>query len=126
MVRGWVCDRCNRVHTQNPSECRSCGHHILRPADQADLEAASSGIESPEPMDLSESRELGTPSEEESVTGPDLNPDGSLKSGTETPSPYPDSDEETPSKKWRYAAVLGIVLLTTALVAGLLLVSGSI
>ena len=31
----WACDRCRTLHTQNPDECRNCGHRIFDPESAA-------------------------------------------------------------------------------------------
>lgn len=73
----WECDRCGQVHTQNPAECRSCGHRVLAPVSDAELRSRSEERDSPEPLEM-DTRSLGAPSDEDLPSGPDTAPDGSL------------------------------------------------
>ena len=74
----WACNQCGTIHTQNASQCRECGHQILRPATDAELQRQSSGIDEPESMDtVSRTGESVDP---EYQSSPDVNIDGSLAS----------------------------------------------
>lgn len=73
----WACARCDTLHTQNPGECRNCGHGIFRPVSDSELQSRSRG----EPTPVSQDIDLtaGTTPELEVGRSPDVNPDGSIK-----------------------------------------------
>ena len=74
----WACNQCETIHTQNAPQCRECGHQILRPASDAELQRESSGIEEPEAMDTVS--RAGESIDPEYQSSPDVNTDGSLAS----------------------------------------------
>lgn len=91
MGRAWKCARCGTGHSQNPAECRSCGHGIFEPITESELAEMSNGVDSPDSMDLS--GRAAPASKEPSVeSGPDVAPDGSLVRDEKQ-----DTNEEEPS-----------------------------
>jgi len=126
MVRGWICDRCERVHTGNPTECRSCGHHVLRPASGEELQKRASGTSAPEPIDLDSRPSYGGTPEEELHSGPDLNPDGSIKNGTETPNITSDEIEVDRAQTWSLRRVLLVAGIVALLVLGGVFLTGGL
>jgi ribosomal protein L40E len=90
----WACARCDTLHTQNAASCRSCGHEILRPVDERELEARSEGTAAPAPMDIDDDRVLGTSPEPEYATSPDVAVDGSV---ARTPD---NEQDESPTGWW--------------------------
>ena len=83
----WRCDRCGKVHTQNPKECRDCGNTTFEPVGSAELEDQSIGVRNPEPMDADDIGTFGRAAETQGDTSPDINPDGSLKTEETTSKP---------------------------------------
>lgn len=78
----WACDRCGTIHTQNPAECRSCGHQIFDPVSRQELARRSEGINDPETMDAEDIRTMGTTPDPEYDSSPDVAVDGSIADGT--------------------------------------------
>lgn len=72
----WACHRCDTLHTQNPEECRSCGHGIFRPVGQSELSERSVGGKSPEPYTVDAT--TGTTKKGDIESSPDVRPDGSI------------------------------------------------
>ena len=79
-MRGWACDRCETVHTQNAKECRSCGYHVLRPVSAEELERLSSGVEEP---DSAQPDTVGATPEPSFESSPDVAADGSINRSDE-------------------------------------------
>lgn len=75
-MTGWACNRCDQLHTQNPHECRNCGHGIFRPVSEEELQEASTGGDQPEAYEPELT--VGSPQETEYARSPDVNPDGSV------------------------------------------------
>ena len=73
----WRCDHCGTIHTQNPRECRRCGHGVFAPVSAAELERHSEGTEAPEAM--TDVPTYGSASESSGVSGPDVALDGSVQ-----------------------------------------------
>lgn len=67
----WRCKHCGRIHTQNPKQCRQCGHKILRTVSDAELEHEGTGAPTPEPMDTDDVRTYGR-TEPEYESSPDV------------------------------------------------------
>lgn len=78
----WECDRCETVHTQNPSECRNCGNRTFGPI--PDEQMPASERDNPEAIDSDDVHTYGTTSTETFDSGPDVAADGSLKSESQT------------------------------------------
>lgn len=76
----WACERCRTIHTQNPSECRSCGHEIMEPVSGEQLEQQSTGVESPQAAEISDDQIAGEKVEYEYESSPDVAVDGSIDS----------------------------------------------
>jgi predicted nucleic acid-binding Zn-ribbon protein len=74
----WACDRCGTLHTQNPAECRSCGHQIFEPVSDAELQRRSEDTEQPETVDDSSVQTMGTITEPDHDSSPDVAVDGSI------------------------------------------------
>jgi len=74
----WRCKHCGRIHTQNPKQCRQCGHEILRPVSDAEIEREGSGAPTPEPMDTDDVQTYGR-TEPEYQSAPDVALDGSIR-----------------------------------------------
>ena len=74
----WECDRCGTVHTQNPSECRGCGHNIFQPVSDAELQRQSTSHTSPTASAVSAGQVTGTAQEPDYGASPDVGIDGSL------------------------------------------------
>jgi hypothetical protein len=47
----WECRNCTELHTQNPKECRNCGHGIFKPVSSVEVEDRAEGIEPPDSLD---------------------------------------------------------------------------
>jgi predicted nucleic acid-binding Zn-ribbon protein len=77
----WECDRCETVHTQNPSECRSCGNRAFRPV--SDEQTTASAREDQAALDAGDVDTYGTTSTEPFDSGPDVAADGSLERESE-------------------------------------------
>lgn len=75
----WACTRCGTLHTQNPSDCRECGHRIFTSVSREEAGQRSEGIEGPDPLSDDEILSMGTEPDPEFESSPDLNPDGSIK-----------------------------------------------
>lgn len=76
-MRAWACERCDELHTQNPSECRNCGHGVFRPISESELRQRSSPSDGPD--SFTPEHTVGSLPEEEVEKSPDVNPDGSIK-----------------------------------------------
>lgn len=74
----WECDRCGTIHTQNPSECRSCGHNIFQPVSDAELQRQSTSHTSPTASAVSAGQVTGTAQEPDYDSSPDVAVDGSV------------------------------------------------
>jgi predicted nucleic acid-binding Zn-ribbon protein len=74
----WACERCDTLHTQNPAECRDCGHNIFKPVSDAELRRRSTGTESPESMSEQAVQTMGTSSKPDMESSPDVAIDGSI------------------------------------------------
>jgi hypothetical protein len=77
-------------------------------------------------MDLDDSRAYGSSPDEELHSGPDLNPDGSIKQGTETPAVGTRRRFASKSRRWRWMALVGLAVLVSALVVGGLILTGTL
>ena len=86
----WECERCRTIHTQNPSECRSCGHKIFSPINDRELERRTDSNTSVESSDISEGQTMGTSKDPNFEKSPDVAKDGSVKAGGTSPSPSVD------------------------------------
>jgi predicted ATP-dependent serine protease len=76
-MNGWKCNRCGQLHTQNPGECRSCGHRILSPASNGELQRASEGVDTPDPIEVEHT--VGSLEEDTFESSPDVAVDGSIE-----------------------------------------------
>jgi predicted nucleic acid-binding Zn-ribbon protein len=76
----WACDRCGTLHTQNPDECRSCGHRIFEPVTATEASGRSEGIDEPDAMEIDGDRVMGAAGEPEYDSSPDVAVDGSVAS----------------------------------------------
>lgn len=74
----WACDRCGTLHTQNPSECRNCGHQIFEPIGDTELRRHSESTTQPEAIDDSAVKTMGTSVEPDYDSSPDVAVDGSI------------------------------------------------
>lgn len=72
----WRCDHCRQLHTQNPKECRQCGHGVFQPVTEAELERAADGVDAPAAMDRV--RTTGSTDVSVGSPSPDVAPDGSI------------------------------------------------
>jgi predicted ATP-dependent serine protease len=75
-MRAWACSRCNQLHTQNPGECRECGHRIFRPVSVEELDQRST--ESPSPESYEPDLTVSSHEQHKIETSPDVAPDGSI------------------------------------------------
>jgi len=71
----WVCDRCGTIHSQNPLECRECGHRIFDSM-HADEYERKYDEEPPAPVD--DAITMGTTPEPDFDSSPDVAVDGSV------------------------------------------------
>lgn len=71
----WVCERCRTIHSQNPSECRNCGHRILDSMHAREYERKYDE-EPPEPVD--DAITMGTTPDPNFESSPDVAVDGSI------------------------------------------------
>jgi len=78
----WACNRCRTVHTQNPDECRNCGHRIFSPTTAEDVSNRSDGIESPESVSVDRDRVMGSTPDPDYDSSPDVSVDGSVTGRT--------------------------------------------
>lgn len=78
----WACDRCGTLHTQNPAECRSCGHQIFTPVSRDELARQSEGIDDPAALDDETIQTMGTTPDPEYDSSPDVAVDGSIATET--------------------------------------------
>lgn len=74
----WECDRCETLHTQNPRECRSCGHNIFQPVSDAELQRPSTSNTSPDRSTVTSAQVTGTAQDPDYDTSPDVAIDGSV------------------------------------------------
>lgn len=74
----WACEQCDTLHTQNPAECRDCGHNIFNPVSDAELRQRSTGNKSTESKSEQAVQTLGTTSEPDVESSPDVAIDGSI------------------------------------------------
>ena len=86
----WACDRCDTIHTQNPSECRKCGHQIFQPVSDEQLEQQSRGVQSPEAAEVNRNQTIGTESEAQYAASPDVAVDGSIENDLQVEDPIED------------------------------------
>lgn len=91
----WACDRCGTIHTQNPAECRSCGHGIFAPISRKEVARQSAGVDAPEAMADEEVGTMGTAPDPDYDSSPDVAVDGSI-AGDSNESPN-DSPKPTAS-----------------------------
>lgn len=111
----WECERCRTVHTQNPGECRQCGHPIFRPLTAAELDQRSEGIEAPETIDLNSVQVMGTEAEPDYPSSPDVAVDGSIKTSV--------AEQTEPHSNSAMQTISGLIYKTGAVfVAPLLLI----
>lgn len=71
----WVCDRCQTIHSQNPPECRNCGHRILDSMHANEYERKYDE-EPPEPVN--DAITMGTTPDPDFESAPDVAVDGSI------------------------------------------------
>ncbi|WP_440989246.1 amino acid permease [Haloarchaeobius baliensis] len=90
-MRGWACKRCAEIHTQNPNECRNCGHGIFRPVSKSELSERSTGGDTPEPF--TPTYTVGSAPDEEVEKSPDVNLDGSINRPDEEDDPNAQKQE---------------------------------
>ena len=76
----WVCDRCGTIHSQNPPECRNCGHRIFDSMQPTEYERQY-GEEPPEAVD--DAITMGTTPEPDFESSPDVAVDGSIDTGND-------------------------------------------
>jgi len=79
----WACDRCRTVHTQNPAECRACGHEIFEPVSAHDVGRRSKGIDEPDALDGADVQTMGTTPDPDYESSPDVADDGSVAAETD-------------------------------------------
>lgn len=73
----WACERCGTVHTQTPSECRTCEATAFRPARPGEL--PDSDADSPDPITPGETQTYGTTPDPDYESSPDVATDGSVE-----------------------------------------------
>jgi hypothetical protein len=91
----------------------------MQQATEADLRAYQQEREStaPEPMNLDRNQVYGSDPDPDTPSGPNLNPDGSISEGTQTPTP--DFDDEGGRfsdgyPRWLVLTVFALLLLAIA------------
>lgn len=74
----WKCDRCGTLHTQNPTECRECGHQIFSPVSNRSLRERTSKHTAPKGIEPQRDQIIGTTPDDDYDRGPDVAKDGTL------------------------------------------------
>ncbi|MFQ3285254.1 MAG: hypothetical protein ACI944_001985 [Natronomonas sp.] len=85
----YACGSCGTLHGSNPTQCRGCGGTILKPVPVEELRSISSDDSVPDSMDPDDIGRIGSTTESEYESAPDVAIDGSIKGDA--------SSEETPS-----------------------------
>jgi predicted nucleic acid-binding Zn-ribbon protein len=110
----WACDRCDTIHTQNPSECRNCGHHIFQPVSDERLRQQGRGAQSYEPAEINSNQKIGTTSESQYTKSPDVAVDGSIENDLQLEDPI-EGTSSSSSLQSIYYSIRGTVRAPFAL-----------
>jgi hypothetical protein len=111
----WACDRCRTVHTQNPNKCRSCGHQIFEPVSNEQLKQQSTGIESPQAIEINQDQIAGESVESEYDSSPDVAVDGSIHGAYEVESISHGSPQSSGRLRSVYYSLRGLFQAPSAL-----------
>ena len=111
----WACDRCDTIHTQNPSECRKCGHQIFQPVSDEQLKQQSRGVQSPEAAEVNRNQTIGTESEAQYAESPDVAVDGSIENDRQVEDPVEKSSLPSSSLQSIFYSIRAVVYAPFAL-----------
>ena len=111
----WACDRCDTIHTQNPSECRKCGHQIFQPVSDEQLKQQSLGVQGPEAAEVNRNQTIGTESEAQYAESPDVAVDGSIENDRQVEDPVEKSSSPSSSLQSIFYYIRAVVYAPFAL-----------
>ena len=78
----WACDRCDTTHTQNPAECRNCGHKIFSPVSDSELKQRGTSTGSNRRADIESDQLIGTVTDPDYRSSPDVTVSGDIAEET--------------------------------------------
>ena len=78
----WACDRCDTTHTQNPAECRNCGHKIFSPVSDSELKQRGTSTGSNRRADIESDQLMGTVTDPDYRSSPDVTVSGDIAEET--------------------------------------------
>lgn len=111
----WACDRCETIHTQNPSECRECGHQIFQPVSDEQLKQQNRRVQSPEAAEVNRNQTIGTNSEAQYAESPDVAVDGSIENDRQVEDPVENTSSSSSSLRSIFYSIRAIVYAPFAL-----------
>jgi DNA-directed RNA polymerase subunit RPC12/RpoP len=78
----WACGRCDTTHTQNPAECRNCGHKIFSPVSDSELKQRGTSTGSNRRADIESDQLIGTVTDPNYRSSPDVTVSGDIAEET--------------------------------------------
>ena len=78
----WACGRCDTTHTQNPAECRNCGHKIFSPVSDSELKQRGTSTGSNRRADIESDQLIGTVTDPDYRSSPDVTVSGDIAEET--------------------------------------------